>query len=121
MQPDRHRIDLWLKLVCLVKHRSDAAEACRGGHVKVNGQRVKPASVIREGDLVELTLGEHYRKVVVRGLPEANVSKEVARTMYDDQTPPRERKPREIAAVQREKGSGRPTKRERREIDRFRR
>ena len=45
---ERHRIDVWLKLVCLIKHRSEAAEACRGGHVKINGQRAKPAAVVRQ-------------------------------------------------------------------------
>jgi len=50
---ERHRIDVWLKLVCLVKHRNEATEACRGGHVKINGLRVKPAASVREGDVVE--------------------------------------------------------------------
>ena len=111
---DRHRIDLWLKLVCLFKHRADATEACKGGHVKVNGQRVKPASVVREGDLIEFYVGATFRKVVVRGLPTTNVSKEVARTLYDDQTPP----PVKVEAIPagRERGAGRPTKKERRDI-----
>jgi ribosome-associated heat shock protein Hsp15 len=117
---DRHRIDTWLKLVCLFKHRSEASEACRGGHVKVNGQRVKPASTLREGDLVEFYLGNHYRKVIVQGLPETNVSKEVARTMYVDQTPARETPPVRIGVV-RERGAGRPTKKERRATDKLRR
>jgi ribosome-associated heat shock protein Hsp15 len=116
---DRHRIDLWLKLVCLFKHRADATEACKGGHVKVNGQRVKPASVVREGDLVEFYVGTTFRKVVVKGLPTTNVSKEVARTLYDDQTPP----PVKIETVPagRERGLGRPTKKDRREIARLKR
>ena len=117
---ERHRIDLWLKLVCLVKHRSDATEACKGGHVKVNGQRVKPAASVREGDVVELFLGDHYRKVVVRGLPEMNISKETARTMYIDETPVRET-PVSRTGVIRERGSGRPTKKDRRDIAKLRR
>ncbi|HEX2060896.1 MAG TPA: RNA-binding S4 domain-containing protein, partial [Thermoanaerobaculia bacterium] len=85
MEPsERHRIDTWLKLVCLFKHRADATEACKGGHVKINGQRVKPAAPVKEGDLVEFYQGTHFRRVVVQGLPESNVSKEVARTLYDD-------------------------------------
>ena len=87
---ERHRIDVWLKLVCLIKHRSEAAEACRGGHVKINGQRVKPASVVREGDVIEFLQGSRFRRVVVAGLPEKQVSKEMARTMYVDQTPRQE-------------------------------
>ena len=117
---ERHRIDHWLKLVCLFKQRGDAAEACRGGHVKINGQRVKPAAPVCEGDVIEFLGGDdRYRRVVVAGVPEGNVSKEVARTMYIDETPKQEV---EIArSAMRERGSGRPTKRERRDIERLRR
>ena len=110
---------MWLKLVCLMKHRAEATEECRGGHVKLNGQRVKPSATLREGDVVEFLRGNHYRKVVVQGLPEKPISKEEARTMYLDQTP-RQEVERAIG-VFRERGSGRPTKRERREIDRLKR
>src|ERR1043166_8825267 len=115
---ERHRIDMWLKLVCLVKHRTEATEACRGGHVKLNGQRVKPAASLKEGDVIELYLGDRFRRIVVKALPESNVSKEVARTMYVDETPVA---PKVDVPVFRERGAGRPTKRERREIDRLRR
>lgn len=119
MEPaERNRIDLWLKLVCLVKHRADATEACKGGHVKVNGVRVKPASTVREGDTVEFYSGSTYRKVVVRGLPLNNVSKEIARTMYEDQTPVQ---PRVEVPVVRDRGAGRPTKKERRDIEKWKR
>jgi ribosome-associated heat shock protein Hsp15 len=121
MEPsDRSRIDTWLKLVCLFKHRADATEACKGGHVKVNGQSVKPAASVKPGDLVEFTIGSHYRRVVVQALPAGNVSKEVARTMYLDETPKVER-PDASAGGFRERGAGRPTKRERREIEKWRR
>jgi len=109
---------MWLKLVCLVKHRSEATAGCRGGHVKVNGQRVKPASTVSEGDVVEFLQGKHYRRVVVQALPQKPVSKEVARTMYLDQTPRQEIEPA-AARVYRPRGSGRPTKRERRQTDRL--
>lgn len=115
-----HRIDLWLKLVCLFKHRSDATEACKGGHVKINGLSVKPAASVKEGDLVELFSGERYRRVVVQALPTGNVSKEVARTMYVDETPVRPKL--EIpSGMFRDRGAGRPTKRDRREIEKIRR
>jgi ribosome-associated heat shock protein Hsp15 len=113
------RVDQWLKLVCLFKHRSEAAEACRGGKVKVNGGRVKPAAAVKPGDVVEVTDGERYRKVVVLGVPERHVSKEVARTeMYRDETP---EKPREPAAPKplRDRGTGRPTKKDRRDIEKW--
>ena len=113
---DRHRIDTWLKLVCLFKHRGDATEACKGGHVKINGQRVKPAATVKPGDVVEFYLGSHFRRVVVQGLPVSNVSKEVARTMYVDETPVQ---PKVEVPVARERGTGRPTKRDRREIEKW--
>lgn len=115
---ERHRIDTWLKLVCLFKHRADATEACKGGHVRINGQRVKPAAVLREGDVVELFAGIDYRKVIVKELPESNVSKEKARTMYLDETPVREKIV--MPTVSRDRGMGRPTKKERRDIEKVR-
>jgi len=110
------RIDLWLKYVCLVKHRADATEACKGGHVKLNGQRVKPAATVREGDAIEIVLGERFRRVVVTTIPAAQAAKELARAMYVDETPVQEK----VEIIFRERGSGRPTKKERREIEKFR-
>jgi ribosome-associated heat shock protein Hsp15 len=98
---DSGRIDLWLKLVCLFKHRSDATDACKGGLVKLNGNRIKPSASVKPGDTVELT-GEHYRKVVVLELPKGNVSKEV-----------------DLSIAERDRGTGRPTKRDRREIEKW--
>lgn len=115
---NRSRIDTWLKLVCLFKHRADATEACKGGHVKINGQRVKPAAPVKPGDLVEFYLGSHFRRVVVQSVPTGNISKEVARTMYLDETPVQ---PKVETANVRERGAGRPTKRDRREIEKIRR
>ncbi|HYM62204.1 MAG TPA: S4 domain-containing protein [Thermoanaerobaculia bacterium] len=116
---ERHRVDHWLKLVCLFKHRGDATEACRGGKVKLNGQRAKPAAAVSEGDVIEFMAGDRFRRVVVAGLPSATVSKEIARTMYVDETPKQE-----IGISLggfRDRGSGRPTKKERRDTDRLRR
>ena len=110
----RHRLDLWLKLVCLYKHRTEATEACRGGHVKVNGTRAKASSAIKVGDLVEIT-EDNYRKLVVLDLPERTVSKEIARTMYRDDSPPQERRPM-LDFGRRERGSGRPTGKDRRDL-----
>ncbi|MFL6244894.1 MAG: RNA-binding S4 domain-containing protein [Thermoanaerobaculia bacterium] len=114
---ERNRIDTWLKLVCLFKHRADATEACKGGHVKINGQRVKPAAPVKPGDLIEFYAGSHFRRVVVQSVPATNVSKEVARTMYIDETPVQ---PKVETANVRERGAGRPTKRDRREIEKWR-
>jgi len=116
---ERHRIDQWLKLVCLFKHRGEAAEACRGGHVKINGQRVKPAAPVGVDDVVEFLLNDTYRRVVVSGTPEGNVSKETARTMYVDETPKQEVDI--FRGGLRDRGAGRPTKRERRDLEKLRR
>lgn len=115
---ERHRIDIWLKLVCLFKHRTDATEACRGGHVKLNGVRVKPASPVKEGDVVEFYAGDRFRRVIVQATPEGNVSKEVARTMYLDESPA---PPKVEMVISRDRGMGRPTKKERREIEKWKR
>ena len=115
---ERHRIDVWLKLVCLFKHRSDATEACTGGKVKINGLRVKPAAAVKEGDVVEFyDGGDRYRRVVVQALPAVNVSKDDARAMYTDETPA---VPKAETVVARERGAGRPTKKDRRDIERLR-
>ena len=114
------RIDLWLKYVCLVKHRADATEACKGGHVKLNGQRVKPAATVREGDAIEIVLGERFRRVVVSTIPGAQAAKELSRAMYVDETPVQE-KVDVVTRIFRDRGTGRPTKKERREIEKWRR
>lgn len=112
------RIDLWLKHACIVRHRTLATDACRGGLVKVNGRRVKPSAGVREGDVVELT-EPRYRKLVVLAVPDRQASKEESRTLYRDETPPPT--PTEIAVrvAMREDGAGRPTKKERREMERW--
>jgi ribosome-associated heat shock protein Hsp15 len=115
---ERHRIDVWLKLVCLFKHRADATEACKGGKIKINGLRVKPAAAVKATDVVEFyDGGDHYRRVVVQALPSGNVSKEEARTMYIDETPAQTAVQK--TAMVRERGAGRPTKKDRRDIDRW--
>lgn len=115
---ERHRIDHWLKYVCLFKHRDEAAEACRGGKVKINGQRVKPAANVRQDDIVEFLLNERFRKVIVVVLPDRQLSKEEARTAYIDESPVQQELP---MASFRDRGAGRPTKKERREMEKLRR
>src|SRR3954467_224554 len=114
----RHRIDNWLKHVCLFKHRTEATDACRGGRVKVNGQRVKPAAPVREEDVIEFYSGETFRRVVVKGVPESQQAKELARTMYLDEKPVQPKMEKGGVANQ-QRGSGRPTKQDRRAIHNF--
>lgn len=117
---DRHRIDAWLKMVCLFKHRADATEACKGGHVKINGQRVKPAATVRADDVVEFYAADRFRKVVVVVVPDKQLSKDDARTAYIDESPKPE-KQEAAASAFRDRGAGRPTKKERRELEKWRR
>jgi ribosome-associated heat shock protein Hsp15 len=114
------RIDSWIWAVRLIKTRSQGATACRGGHVRVNGERVKPAYSVRIGDEVRLRHEGRERVVVVKRLIRKRVGAPVAVQCYVDNSPPPP--PREIVAPAgiRDRGTGRPTKRERRELERLR-
>lgn len=116
---DSLRVDLFLKWACLVRHRADATEACRGGIVKVNGQRIKPAGAVRVGDTVEIS-GEWTRRWEILAIPERQLSKEKARTIVNDLSPPRPVREKVSPVMERDRGAGRPTKKERREIERLR-
>ncbi|MEU9226366.1 RNA-binding S4 domain-containing protein [Streptomyces massasporeus] len=114
------RVDSWIWSVRLVKTRSMGATACRGGHVRVNGERVKPAHGVRVGDEVRLRHEGRERVVVVTRLIRKRVGPPVATQCYIDNSPPPP--PREAIAPAgiRDRGAGRPTKRDRREMERLR-
>ncbi|WP_306183626.1 RNA-binding S4 domain-containing protein [Streptomyces sp. MK5] len=114
------RIDSWIWAVRLVKTRSVGATACRGGHVRVNGERVKPSHSVRVGDEVRVRQEGRERIVVVRRLIRKRVGAPVAVQCYVDNSPPPP--PREAVApiAVRDRGAGRPTKRDRRELERLR-
>lgn len=112
------RLDVWLWSVRLFPTRSAAAAAIKAGHVRVNGERPKPATPVKLEDQI-LVRGERPRDVVVRTLLGRRVGAPIAVTAYLDRSP--EPLPRGVFAVpQRERGAGRPTKRERREITELR-
>ena len=120
------RIDKWLWAARFFKTRSAATEAVAGGHVRVNGERVKPAKDVRAGDRVELTIGELRWTVVVTGVAERRGSAAVAATLYDE-TPEsiaeRERRAAE-RKLTRPLGADlgeRPTKQARRRLEALRR
>ncbi|MFD5555831.1 RNA-binding S4 domain-containing protein [Streptomyces sp. NPDC127068] len=114
------RVDSWIWSVRLVKSRSLAAAACRGGHVRVNGERVKPAHGVRVGDEVRLRHAGRERIVIVKRVLRKRVGAPVAVEAYVDNSPPPP--PREAVAVAgvRDRGTGRPTKRDRRDMERLR-
>lgn len=114
------RIDAWLWAVRQFKTRSAATAACRAGHVRVNGERAKAAQSVRPGDEVRVRIDGFDRMLVVRQTLVKRVSAAVAATALEDRTPPPP--PRETAAIVpvRDRGAGRPTKRERRDLERLR-
>ncbi|MGO4487612.1 RNA-binding S4 domain-containing protein [Microbacterium sp. 2RAF4] len=114
---DAARIDSWLWAIRVYKTRSAATTACRAGHVRVNGDKVKAAQQIRVGDEVRIRIAGFDRILFVRQLLVKRVGAPIASLAYDDRTP--EREPQAALGV-RDRGAGRPTKRERRDIDRLR-
>ncbi|MGI8335706.1 RNA-binding S4 domain-containing protein [Actinomadura scrupuli] len=111
------RVDVWIWSVRLAKSRSVASDACRGGHVRINGVRVKPAHAIRVGDEVRLRQEGYERIVVVTRIISKRVGAPVAAECYIDKSPPPP--PRQLAVAVRARGAGRPTKRERRSIEKL--
>ena len=114
------RVDKWLWAARFFKSRTLAAAACDGGKIDVNDQAVKPSRAVRPGDLLAIGLPRIKRIVRVLALSERRGSGADAARLYDDLTPPpppREMRP--APAAYRPPGAGRPTKRERREIDRL--
>ncbi|MFD3732325.1 RNA-binding S4 domain-containing protein [Streptomyces sp. NPDC058632] len=114
------RTDSWIWSVRLVKTRSLGANACRGGHVRVNGERVKPAHSLRVGDEVRLRHDGRERVVVVKRLIRKRVGAPVAVQCYIDNSPPPPPRDAVAPAGIRDRGAGRPTKRDRRELERLR-
>ncbi|MEF3405030.1 RNA-binding S4 domain-containing protein [Agromyces sp. CCNWLW203] len=114
------RVDAWLWAVRQFKTRSAATSACRAGHVRVNGERAKAAQSVRPGDEVRVRVDGFDRMLVVRQTLVKRVSAAIAATAVDDRTPPPP--PRETVAIvaTRDRGAGRPTKRERRDLERLR-
>ncbi len=111
------RIDAWLWAVRVYKTRSAATTACRAGHVRVGGEKAKAAQAVRIGDEIRVRIAGFDRILVVRQLLTKRVGAPIAALAAEDRTPPRE--PVAQLAV-RDRGAGRPTKRERRDIDRLR-
>ncbi|WP_080794139.1 RNA-binding S4 domain-containing protein [Corynebacterium pacaense] len=114
------RIDAWVWAVRLFKTRSDAAEACRAGHVKINGASVKPAQQVVPGDRVRVWVNHREHDVEVTRSINKRVGARIAVDCYIDHTPPPP--PMELFASVpvRDRGAGRPTKKERREMEQFR-
>ena len=115
------RLDWWLWAVRVFKSRSLATDACRAGSVSVAGSPAKPARALRLGDEISVKVGLIQRTFVVVGYPPHRVGAKLVPTFCEDRTPPEEiakaRENRLMDWLAREKGSGRPTKRDRRALN----
>ena len=114
------RLDKWLWAARFFRSRTQAATACEGGKVDVNEQAAKPARAVRPGDLLHITQRHGRRIVRIRELSERRGSGAMAALLYEDLTPPpppREERPAPV--MYRAPGAGRPTKRERRQLERI--
>jgi ribosome-associated heat shock protein Hsp15 len=123
---ERVRVDKWLWAARFFKTRGAATEAVLGGHVQVNGARVKPARDVGVGDRLEITRAQERWTVVVRGLADRRGPASVAAALYEE-TPEsaeerlRRREERRLARPIGSDLSERPTKRDRRRLDALRR
>jgi ribosome-associated heat shock protein Hsp15 len=118
---DETRVDRWLCAVRLCKTRPMATDLCVGGHVKVNGITAKPSTRVKAGDRVEAYVAERVRSVEVVKVIESRVSAtEAAECLIDHSPPPPPKEPMPDG-LEWARGAGRPSKRLRRELDRFRR
>jgi ribosome-associated heat shock protein Hsp15 len=118
---DSIRVDKWLWAARVFKTRSLAGAACDGGKVDVNAEAAKPARRVRAGDLIAVSLPRGRRRILkVAAIGDRRGSAEVAKALFEDLTPPEPPRLRLASPPRRDPGSGRPTKRERRDIERLR-
>jgi ribosome-associated heat shock protein Hsp15 len=117
------RLDKWLWAVRLFKTRSLATEACRGGKVKMQGANAKPSREIKEGDEVEVIQSGIRKKVRVKQVVKNRVGAKLVPDLMEDLTPQEELEKldmmRQLNYEKRSRGTGRPTKKDRRMIDRL--
>ncbi len=113
------RLDAWTWAVRLFPTRSAATAAVKAGHVKVNTASAKPAQAVKVGDTIRIRDTRGERIVKVLGLIDKRVGAPVAVTLYDDMTPPPPPKEERSATVTRDRGAGRPTKRDRRQVEKL--
>ncbi len=118
---EKLRIDKYLWAIRIFKTRSMATDACKAGRIKCNGQNVKPSALVKVGEVYQISKGGERRVIEVVELLYQRSDAKTAVTKYIDQTPEEEKAAFKSVfhapALKRERGSGRPTKKERRETD----
>lgn len=118
--PTTARVDAWLWAVRVYKTRSAATTACRAGHVRVNGERAKAAQPVRPGDELRVRIQGFDRILVVKKTIAKRVGAALVAESVDDRTPPPPAKESMPFVPVRDRGAGRPTKRDRRDIEKLR-
>ena len=117
------RMDKWLWAARLFKTRSLAADAIKGGKVKVDGNPVKPSREVKEGDIIQVQIEQLHKVVQVKTVIKNRVSAKQVPEVYNDLTPKEEYERIEFMhaykAEWRDRGAGRPTKKERRMIEKM--
>ena len=111
------RIDRWLWSIRLFSTRAESTNACRAGHVRLNEHIAKPASTIKVGDRIDGRIHGRERIVEVTRVINSRVGAPIAVECYVDHSPPPQARD---TSNERDRGAGRPTKRERRQLDRWR-
>lgn len=119
------RVDKWLQVARVFKTRSQSTKACSAGRVRINGNRVKPHRILQLEDRVEIDFDDWIRVLLVQELAEKPMPKKDVPRIFVDESPPRPRRDPLERALRgpvgiRESGAGRPTKRDRRELERLR-
>jgi ribosome-associated heat shock protein Hsp15 len=123
MEEGKTRIDKWLWSVRIFKTRSQASEACRKGRIIINGIQVKPSRDIKAGEIVLIRKPPAVYTYRVKSLVQKRLSAPLARECYEDLTSVEELnklKINETLFFKRDRGAGRPTKKERRILDKLR-
>ena len=118
---DKLRIDKYLWAIRLFKTRSLATDACKAGRVKLNGQNLKPSAIVKVGEVYQVSKGIEKKIIEVVELLYNRVESKIAVTKYKDLTPVEEthafKSVFHAPSLQRDRGTGRPTKKDRRETD----
>lgn len=118
---EKLRIDKYLWAIRLFKTRSLATDACKAGRVKLNGQNLKPSAIVKIGEIYQVSKGIEKKVIEVVELLHNRVEAKIAVTKYKDLTPVEEthafKSMFHSPTLKRDRGTGRPTKKDRRETD----
>lgn len=120
-EAEKLRIDKYLWAIRMFKTRSLATDACKAGRVKLNGQNIKPSAIVKIGDVYQISKGIEKKIIEVIDFSHNRTDAKIAVTKYKDLTPVEEthafKSVFHAPTLKRDRGLGRPTKKDRRETD----